>query len=136
MLSFISTSETDSPRVPEFYVLDMSGVQSDAAIIAGLGGCTTLGLIYSIAWGFHFPSVAETWIWRILAICVAIIPGGLVAVSSLKRHMERVLFLQTAETEEGKAELLLTWLDFVGIGLMLVLMMARIALVFLPVIVL
>jgi hypothetical protein len=54
MLSFISTSETDSPRVPEFYVLDMSGVH-DAAIIAGLGGCTTLGLIYSIAWGFHFP---------------------------------------------------------------------------------
>jgi hypothetical protein len=49
--------------------------------------------------------------------------------------MERVLFLQTAETEEGKAELLLTWLDFVGIGLVLVLMMARIALVFLPVIV-
>jgi hypothetical protein len=33
--------------------------------------------------------------------CVAIIPGGLIAVSSLKRHMERALFLQTAEGEEG-----------------------------------
>lgn len=34
------------------------------------------------------------------------IPGGLVAMSSLKRFMEREYsFLQAAETEEGRADL-------------------------------
>ena len=59
MLSFISTSEADSSRVPGCYALDMSGIQSDAAIIAGLGGCTTFRLKYSIAWAFHFPSASR-----------------------------------------------------------------------------
>ena len=135
MLGFISPYDPDSPRIPEFYASDISGMNvNGTTAIAGFGGCITFGLIYSIPWAFHFPSVGEAWIWRISAISVAVIPGVVYAMSFLRSHVERALFSQD-NGEEGRLQLMIfNCVDFVGIGLVLALMLARMTLVVLPII--
>jgi len=69
-------------------------------------------------------SVVGAWIWRRYAIYVAIIPGGLVAVSSLKRFMEREYSFCKRQKPKREGRVV-TWLDFVGIRLVLVLIVAH-----------
>jgi hypothetical protein len=69
----------------DWEILVANGITSAAGMV--------FGAIHCISWAFHFPSHAESLLWRISSAAIAVVPAPILVVSVVSYKFEILEFL-------------------------------------------